>query len=148
MTDHDPLIITERPQRSLISRPSTPYMWQGRLLDVRRAIQEGRIDDACTLIRRTAGTIDWVRHLTPNEVDWVREALPPSVCAHTPTAIVVPPALELKHCKSCKAPVVWGVTASGQRCPFDVVDGVATETSHFRTCPHAKAWGKTKGKAA
>jgi hypothetical protein len=45
-------------------------------------------------------------------------------------------------CRSCRAPVYWGYTAKGKRCPYDVVDGAATEISHFATCPQAKQWTK------
>lgn len=46
-------------------------------------------------------------------------------------------------CRSCNAPVYWGFTARGKRCPFNVgEDGVATEISHFTTCPQAGRWSK------
>lgn len=48
----------------------------------------------------------------------------------------------VKPCKSCNAPVYWGFTAKGKRCPYDVVDGEATEASHFTTCPQANGWSK------
>lgn len=51
------------------------------------------------------------------------------------------------RCRSCDAPIVWGLTRSGKRCPFDVVDGRRTETSHFTTCPQAKTWSKRNTKA-
>ena len=50
------------------------------------------------------------------------------------------------ECRSCHAPVYWGFTEKGKRCPYDVVDGTATRTSHFTTCPQAQAWSK-KGAA-
>jgi hypothetical protein len=46
------------------------------------------------------------------------------------------------ECRSCRAPVYWGFTKNGKRCPFDVVKGQPTETSHFATCPDAKTWSK------
>lgn len=44
----------------------------------------------------------------------------------------IPPGAPEKTCRSCSAPIVWIVTASGKRMPVDP-DGV----SHFETCPNA-----------
>lgn len=41
----------------------------------------------------------------------------------------------VKQCKGCAAAIYFGFTPAGKRCPFDVVDGQPTRTSHFRTCP-------------
>ena len=51
----------------------------------------------------------------------------------------------ISRCRSCAAPIWWGTTAKGKRCPFDVhtldsVDVVASNTSHFRTCKDARDW--------
>lgn len=51
-------------------------------------------------------------------------------------------AREVAHCRSCNAPVWWGETAAGKRCPFDVIDGARTQQSHFATCPQAVGWSK------
>lgn len=48
-----------------------------------------------------------------------------------------PPEGDPGKCRSCGAPVIWGYTKAGKRCPFDP-DG----TSHFATCPQAKTWTK------
>ena len=42
-------------------------------------------------------------------------------------------------CRSCGAPITWGLTKNGKRCPFNA-DGA----SHFGTCPQAKHWTKPK----
>ncbi len=46
----------------------------------------------------------------------------------------------IQFCRSCGAPIWWGLTRNGKPCPYDIVDGEPTETSHFTTCPDAKAW--------
>jgi len=46
------------------------------------------------------------------------------------------------QCRSCRALIYWGFTASGKSCPFNVEDGAPTTISHFTTCPHAKTWSK------
>jgi hypothetical protein len=51
---------------------------------------------------------------------------------------------EIRACRSCGRPIYWGVTATGKRCPYDVVDGVATTVSHFATCPDANSWRKSR----
>ena len=45
-------------------------------------------------------------------------------------------------CRSCGAEMYFGVTAKGRRCPFDIQDGEPTETSHFTSCPQARAWSR------
>lgn len=40
----------------------------------------------------------------------------------------------VKSCKVCSQPIYFGFTEKGKRCPFDVVDGNPTRTSHFTTC--------------
>ena len=42
-------------------------------------------------------------------------------------------------CRSCGASIIWGKTAAGKACPFDL----ATGESHFKTCPQAVEWSKT-----
>lgn len=46
------------------------------------------------------------------------------------------------ECRSCQAPVYWGFTTKGKRCPMNVVDGEATDVSHFTTCNDPKRWSK------
>jgi hypothetical protein len=43
-----------------------------------------------------------------------------------------------QRCRSCGAPVEWRKTPAGKWCPYDA----GTDTSHFQTCPQAKAWSK------
>lgn len=52
------------------------------------------------------------------------------------------PVIQIKHCQSCGAPISWGFTVKGARCPFDVVDGRPTQQSHFESCPDAAQWSK------
>jgi len=47
-------------------------------------------------------------------------------------------------CRSCGAPMVWGKTANGSVCPYNVVDGQATLISHFTTCAQAGRWSKRR----
>lgn len=66
--------------------------------------------------------------------------------------VEVDPSAPIQHCRSCGAPVWWGRTAAGKRCPFDVmrqegfeagdVSEVRTPITHFSTCPQARKWGK------
>ena len=44
----------------------------------------------------------------------------------------------VKPCKLCGAPMYFGYTDKGKRCPYDIVDGVPTRTSHFTTCPNVR----------
>ncbi len=47
------------------------------------------------------------------------------------------------QCRSCGAPIKWGRTAGGVRCPYDVDEaGQKTDVSHFTTCPNAKQHSK------
>jgi hypothetical protein len=46
------------------------------------------------------------------------------------------------YCRSCGAEIYWGTTKNQRRCPYDVVDGEVTGTSHFATCKDAKQWSK------
>ncbi len=50
-------------------------------------------------------------------------------------------------CRSCMAPVWFGFTATGKRCPYNVVDGQPTEVSHFTTCNDPQRWSR-KGAAS
>jgi hypothetical protein len=43
-------------------------------------------------------------------------------------------------CRVCGQPVYFGFTAKGKRCPYDVVDGEASTTSHFTTCSEIDRW--------
>jgi ssDNA-binding Zn-finger/Zn-ribbon topoisomerase 1 len=52
------------------------------------------------------------------------------------------PAVRIEACRSCGAPIVWGKTAQGKACPFNVVGGQPTEESHFKTCPQARGWSR------
>lgn len=54
------------------------------------------------------------------------------------------PDITISHCRSCRAEIVWGVTAAGKSCPYTVVDGKATTESHFITCPDRRTWRKTE----
>lgn len=50
-----------------------------------------------------------------------------------------------RPCRSCGAPLIWGLTAAGKRMPVDATDPllapiarvVDTYVSHFATCPKA-----------
>jgi hypothetical protein len=57
------------------------------------------------------------------------------------SAVPVPEQPELLEkcdgCRSCGAPLIWGETAAGKKCPFNP-DG----TSHFATCPDARSWSR------
>lgn len=46
-------------------------------------------------------------------------------------------------CRVCKAPVYFGYTEKGRRCPYDVVDGEPTRVSHFTTCTNVREWTST-----
>jgi hypothetical protein len=48
-------------------------------------------------------------------------------------------------CRSCGQPIAFGWTAAGKKCPYDVVDGKVTMTSHFATCTDPQRWSR-KGK--
>lgn len=49
----------------------------------------------------------------------------------------------VKPCKLCGAPMYFGYTEAGKRCPYDVVDGEPTRVSHFTTCPKVGTWRAT-----
>lgn len=85
----------------------------------------------------------------PEAIDQLRQqarsaadSLPP---VEYPTAKKNPP---VARCNSCQAPIWWGETAAGKRCPFnwDLVTATPTNESHFRTCKDAKRWSK-KGRS-
>lgn len=48
--------------------------------------------------------------------------------------------LRPSKCRSCNALIIWGKTPTSKACPFDWKSG----ESHFKTCPDANKWGKTK----
>jgi hypothetical protein len=59
--------------------------------------------------------------------------------------------MDAVKCRSCGAPIWWGYTKTGKRCPFNVaLKGIdrtteqpvyeMTEISHFTTCKDAKMW--------
>ena len=50
------------------------------------------------------------------------------------------PTAPMTTCRSCGAPIVWGLTKNGKPCPFNVKTGIPTTESHFATCPDAKDW--------
>ena len=55
--------------------------------------------------------------------------------ATPPFGVTIPRGYEFDNmgrCASCQAPIVWTITAKGNRAPLDR-DGV----SHFATCPNA-----------
>ena len=59
----------------------------------------------------------------------------------------------ITRCRSCAAPIWWGTTARGKRCPFDVYtldsgDVAASNTSHFRTCKDARSWTRSTPREA
>jgi len=56
--------------------------------------------------------------------------------------VVIDEPWRIAYCRSCGAEMVWGKTAAGKACPFDVIDGKPTHISHFSTCPDAKRWSK------
>lgn len=59
----------------------------------------------------------------------------------------IPPAAPVVACRSCKAPIVWIVTALGKRMPVNYARvgccPPANGTSHFATCPNAADWRKS-----
>lgn len=52
----------------------------------------------------------------------------------------VPQHVPIEQCRSCGAAIWWAKTKNGKSCPYDVIDGVATDTSHFSTCRDARQW--------
>ena len=63
------------------------------------------------------------------------------------TTIVDPKTQILKlveRCRSCGAHIYWSTTDAGKLCPFDLLDGEPTRTSHFKSCPHAGQWSKRR----
>lgn len=62
----------------------------------------------------------------------------------TPTERQPRAAKDLATCQSCGATIAWAKTRSGKNAPFDVVDGVRTDTIHFETCPHGDEHRKPK----
>lgn len=48
----------------------------------------------------------------------------------------------INHCRSCGAEIVWQRTEAGKAIPVSV----ATGESHFRDCPQASQWSKSKPK--
>lgn len=56
----------------------------------------------------------------------------------------IPPSAPTVACRSCKAPIVWIVTAAGKRMPVNASPGEVRGESHFATCPHAADWRKEK----
>lgn len=54
----------------------------------------------------------------------------------------------VKPCKLCNAPMYFGFTDAGRRCPFDVVDGEPTRISHFTTCPNVRQMDRAPRKSA
>jgi hypothetical protein len=69
-----------------------------------------------------------------------RTTTPATVAA--PSSSTSPGNGDAGTCRSCGAPITWGLTAAGKRCPFNP-DG----TSHFGTCPDAKTWTKKQGES-
>jgi hypothetical protein len=56
-------------------------------------------------------------------------------------------AAPVTRCKVCGAPMWWGLTKAGKRCPFDVTGGVRTAVTHFSTCPEVRQFERGRGKA-
>lgn len=54
---------------------------------------------------------------------------------------------DLATCKSCGATIAWAKIPNGKNMPFDVVDGMRTDISHFDTCPNADDHRTRKPKA-
>lgn len=54
------------------------------------------------------------------------------------------PSIAIVQCQSCKAPIYWGLTANGKRCPYNVIEGRATNESHFKTCPNSSDHSKKR----
>ena len=52
------------------------------------------------------------------------------------------PGETVNHCRSCGASIVWRKTEQGKMMPV----AVATGESHFRDCPQASGWSKSKAK--
>lgn len=48
-------------------------------------------------------------------------------------------------CRSCGKPVYFGFTKAGKRCPYDVIEGEPTDTSHFTTCTEPGKWSRKGG---
>ena len=74
--------------------------------------------------------------IEPKEV--LRRCLPPAV------GIPFNPDNKIVQCDSCDAPIQWGVTDNGKRCPFSLQllvkakDGRYMIGSHFLDCPDAR----------
>jgi ssDNA-binding Zn-finger/Zn-ribbon topoisomerase 1 len=49
---------------------------------------------------------------------------------------------KIEHCHSCGAAIVWGTTAKGKACPFDLNADGTQGASHFTTCPDARGWSR------
>ena len=58
------------------------------------------------------------------------------------TPLPAAPVRRQARCDSCDAPVAWGMTAGGKRCPYDVDEHGNKTTSHFGSCPHARSHSK------
>lgn len=56
--------------------------------------------------------------------------------------VAVDETARVQHCKVCGALIWFGYTATGKRCPFDVVDGARTTITHFSTCPEVRQFEK------
>lgn len=52
----------------------------------------------------------------------------------------------VKPCKVCNQPIYFGFTDKGKRCPFDVIDGQPTRTSHFVSCPEVAKFRESRAK--
>lgn len=62
------------------------------------------------------------------------------------TSLPVAPARPAARCRSCGAPVIWGVTAGGKPCPYDMDDQGNKTISHFGSCPDARSHSKKQPK--
>jgi hypothetical protein len=51
-------------------------------------------------------------------------------------------------CRVCGKPVYFSLTENGKRCPYDLVDGRPTRTSHFTSCANVREWTAAHPKKA
>lgn len=76
--------------------------------------------------------------------------LPLDGAKREPVRYHVPEGARAGACRSCSAPIVWGVSAKGHRVPLSLasLDKERTAVSHFTDCPDAKGWSRkpSKGK--
>ncbi|HEY1011163.1 MAG TPA: hypothetical protein VGE07_00565 [Herpetosiphonaceae bacterium] len=103
--------------------------------------------DLAALIRRQLARFR-KSDLTPEELAYL-ETLRARLRALVPAEAPMPEGIEgVARCKGCRVWVAWRDTPQNSKlAPFDIVDGVVTETNHFVTCPKRDQF-RTKKKGA